>query len=363
MGHDKETLDFIVIGAQKSGTSSLFQYLRHHPEIFVPTVKEAAYFCHDGVFQTLSWSTYIGQLAYATEARDSADPALRWGTVTPRYMLGTSTGSPAQTNGYDERTVPRRIHERLPDVRLIAILRDPVARAVSNHRMLVGRGRDGRTFDEAVGELLASEALARSRRRPVEGSDYIVRGEYGRILSGYFDVFSREQLLVVFTEELEHDPAELLRRIQRFIGVAGDFAPHNLGERFNVGRAVAGFEWSRPSTWLSPSSPMGPHGVRRALADSSAARAVWAMPPARRRRQLLRPYERLASRVARWNRRRAPNGVRANAAPSAETLARLREHYAADGQLLLSLVGERPPWLGGEAQPVPSGREGDAQRG
>lgn len=340
----KEILDFIVIGAQKSGTTSLFQYLRHHPEVFVPTTKEADYFCYDGLFSTVDWSTYVDRLARTTGESTTADPARRWGTVTPRYMLGTSTGPSAAVDRYDERTVPRRICERLPQVRLIAILRDPVERALSNHHMLVRRRGERRTFDEAVAELLEAGSLERSRRRPAEGSDYVVRGEYGRILAGYFEMFPREQLLVVFTEELERDQQELLARIQRFIGVASDFTPENLGERYNIGRAELGFEWPHPSTWLSPSSPIGPHGLRRAAAGNAAARAAWSKLPRRRRRRLLTPYERLASRIAQWNRRRPPNELRANAAPSTETLARLRAHYASDGELLASQLGERPPW-------------------
>ncbi len=345
MSARKETLDFIVIGAQKAGTSSLFQYLRHHPEIFIPTIKEADYFCHDGVFDKVPWSVYIERLGRMTGGTAHADPTLHWGTVTPGYMLGTATGRNAQRGGHDERTVPRRILERLPDVRLIAILRDPVARAISNHRMLVARGDETRTFDEAAGELLTPGGLASSRRHPVEGSDYVIRGEYGRILSGYLEVFPREQLLIVFSEDLENEPAQLLPRIQRFIGVTGEFAPDNLGERYNVGRAVRGFEWSRPSTWLSPASPIGPHGVRRALAGSPTAQGLWRKLPNERRRRLLSPYERVTSRVAQWNRSRPVNDVRANATPSAATLARLRGHYAEDGELLASLIGARPPWL------------------
>ncbi|HEX4466691.1 MAG TPA: hypothetical protein VH025_05850, partial [Solirubrobacteraceae bacterium] len=190
-----------------------------------------------------------------------------------------------------------------------------------------------------------SESLERCRRRPTEGSDYVVRGEYGRILTGYFELFASEQLLVVFTEQLERDQQELLARIQRFIGVAADFTPENLGERYNVGHAELGFDWMHPSTWLSPTSPIGPHGVRRAVAGNASARAAWSKVSRQRRRRLLNPYERVASRIARWNRRRPPNELRANAVPSPETLARLREHYASDGELLVSQLGERPPWL------------------
>ena len=346
----KDTLDFIVIGAQKSGTTSLFQYLRRHPEVFIPIEKEVPYFSHDPAVHTVEWATYIGNIARkaARAAPDAAHLNRKWCTVTPHYGVGgvwEAMDGLADGNGYDERTVPRRIRERLPDVRLIAILRDPVERAVSHHRMLVRRGVEKRTLDEAIDELLRPEALEHSRRHPGEQTGYIVWGEYGRILSGYFDAFDREQMLVVFTDELERDSSQLLRRIQDFIGVSADFQPDNLGESYNVGRAERGFSWTSPSSWMGPTSPLSPQGVRRELRSNQAARGIWRSLPAERRRRLKRRHERLAVRTARWNRRKPPNEVKANAQPSPATLARLREHFTEDGERLSGLLGVTPPWL------------------
>ena len=156
----------------------------------------------------------------------------KWGTVTPQYMAGgilQSTHEIAARNGYDERTIPLRIRETLPDVRLIAILRDPVERARSHHRMRVAWGDERRSFAEAIDELLRPDALLRARMCPRHQTGYITWGEYGRILAGYLDVFHRQQILVVFTDELDRAPAQLLSRIQEFIGVKADFEPHNLG--------------------------------------------------------------------------------------------------------------------------------------
>jgi hypothetical protein len=346
----KETLDFIVIGAQKSGTTSLFQYLRHHPEIFVPVEKEVPYFSHDPALYKIEWSAYMSSIARNVPRASGvtvADPARKWGTITPHYTVGTvwEAMEGTQSSDYDERTVPSRIHERLPGVRLIAILRDPVERAVAHHRLFVRLGFERRTFDEAAAELLRDDALESTRAHPAQTTGYIVWGEYGRILSGYFDTFPHEQLLVAFTNQLEGAPEELLRRIHQFIGVNADFTPDNLGQRFNVGRAERGFVWRSPSTWLSPSAPMSPQGVRRALARSRVARAAWDNLPEGRRLHLKQPYERLASRTAKWNRSKPANEVRANTPPSAETLQRLREHFAQDGERLSALLGESPPWL------------------
>lgn len=343
MPAEKDILDFIVIGAQKAGTTSLFQYLRGHPEISLPAGKEVPYFSHDATYAR-DWSLYMGNLA---QHDGLVDPTRKWGTVTPQYMVGGVYKPEGQGDGttqYDERTVPRRIFERLPDVRLIAILRDPVARAVSHHRMLVTRGRERRSFDEAIAELLQPAALAGARRRPQEITGYVAWGEYGRILSGYFEVFHREQLLVTFTDELEHSPGELLRRLHRFIGVSAEFEPENLDQRFRVGSAGGSFSWTSPSSWLSPSSPLSPQGVGAAISRNKAARAVWHRMPESRQRRLGGRYQRIARLAAVRNRRSGANEVTANAEPSAATLALLREHYAEDAERLAVLLGARPPW-------------------
>jgi sulfotransferase family protein len=344
MAAQKQTLDFIVVGAQKAGTTSLFHHLKRHPEISVPTGKEVPYFSHD-VAYARDWSTYMSNLA---RHDGLADPARKWGTVTPQYMVGgvyKSASVTAASEHYDERTVPLRIHRRLPDVRLIAILRDPVARAVSHHRMLAARGHERRSFDDAIAELLDPDALRRARRTPQELTGYVTWGEYGRILAGYLEVFPREQLLVTFTDELELAPAELLRRIHDFVGVRADFEPDNLDRRFGAGRTARTFTWSSPSSWMSPSSPLSPQGIGAAISRNSAARAVWRSMPETRKRRLGGRYERIARRAAVRNRSARPTEVAANAPPSDATVARLRDHYGEDAERLAALLGVSPSWL------------------
>jgi hypothetical protein len=290
------------------------------------------------------------ELALGGDDEGAVNPVRKWGTVTPQYMIGgvfTPTSDVAAKGDYDERTVPLRIRERLPDVRLIACLRDPVERARSHHRMAVMVGRERRSFDDAVRELLRPDALERARREPQDGRDsmgYIAWGEYSRILAGYLDVFPREQLLVVFTEELRRAPVRLLSRIEEFVGVNADFEPDNLEKRYRVGAIERAFSWTSPSSWMSPSSPLSPQAVKRVIAGNSAARAAWHSMPAERQRRLARPYERLAAKTVIWNRRNPPNQVKANAEPSAETITRLREHYAHDSDQLAAVLGMLPPW-------------------
>jgi hypothetical protein len=338
MGAEKDILDFIIIGAQKAGTTSLFRYLRQHPEVAFPHSKEAPFFCVDDAYSR-GFASYMKNI---TRELEVPDPARKWGTSTPHYMAGgvyQSTSESAVENGYDERTVPTRMRESLPDVRLVAILRDPVERALSGHREAVMKGQDRRSFDDAISELLQPDALLSARRRPQHmGTGYVAWGEYGRILAGYFDVFPREQILVVFTDELERAPAPLLSRIQQFIGVEADFVPDDLGEKYNSGVAARQFSWRSPSTWMSPYSPVSPQGVQLALRHNSAVRAVWDVVPEGSQRRMRRRYQRVARRAALKNQRAGGDPV------SAATLERLREHYSEDTAQLADLLGVIPPW-------------------
>lgn len=325
----KNTLDFIIIGAQKAGTTTLFEYLRLHPELHLPPHKELPFFSNEAA-RARGWEDYI------SKAFTLADPHAKWGTATPHYMLGgLLEESNPQPGGevYDELTVPLRIHGLLPAVRLIAILRDPAERARSQHRMAVMNQMDKRTFAQAIDELLQPDALEQARREPRETAGYIVWGEYGRILAGYFEVFPREQILVLFTEELESDPKRLLRRIYEFVGVK-DFVPENIGTRYRTGGK------ERRLSWLTPYSRASPWALRRALITNPAAKALWHALPKLMRRRIDGMLVRFAHKIDFWNRRNEAGSPSSDSA----TLGRLQAHYAQDAQKLTELLGVNPPW-------------------
>ncbi|MGH2864280.1 MAG: sulfotransferase domain-containing protein [Solirubrobacteraceae bacterium] len=325
----KDKLDFIVIGAQKAGTSSLYEHLRQHPEIWLPAAKEAPFFSHDSVFKR-GFDTYLKAVGFSGQER-------RWGTVTPQYMVGgvyERGKGKAAAAAYDERTVPLRIHECLPDVRLVAILRDPVERARSHHQMMVMNRFEERSFDEAVEQLLRPESLADSRKNPDPTTGYVTWGEYGRILAGYFSVFPAEQLLVLFTTELEQAPEELLARVHGFLGVSADFVPDNLGVKYRPGGSERRF------AWLSPYRRLSPQGVKRSLKHRGAARAAWRLLPGRSRMRLRYGFDHFGYKVELWNRREG----QAVAPPSPAAVARLREHYEQDAGELATLLRASLPW-------------------
>jgi hypothetical protein len=194
-------IDFLLIGAQKSGTTSLYQYLVAHPQVFMPKAKEVEFFSDDSRFSRgleWYWNTYF-----------SAAPAeARKGEATTQYMM------------YPD--VPKRIRDAFPDVRLIAILRNPIDRAFSHYRMMAMRGEERRPFAECVKEVVGQD-------------EYLRFGEYGRILTEYLMHFDRRQLCVLFAEELARAPAAQIAHAFEFIGVDPTFRPDNLDKQYNIG--------------------------------------------------------------------------------------------------------------------------------
>ncbi len=342
--HRDEAIDFLVIGAPKSGTTSLFEYLRQHPEISLPPDKEAPYFSDDRIYGEVPWDEYLRR-AFPAPKRGRLS-----GTITPHYMspiTGVSeppVGEEPASAGYDDYTLPRRIHERLPSVRLIAILRDPVERAYSHHIQETRLGFESRPFAEAVDELIQPDALAHCRAQSTRTDCYVVLGEYGRVLKAYYDVFPRGRILVLFTEALAREPLAVLRRIYDFLGVTPDVEPRNLGKRYNVSAAEVKLSRISPATLV------------RVASSNPVARAVWRSLPDARKSAVLGRYRRLDFRFKTWNRRAA--AVTQPPTEDSAALERLRDHYAPDGRLLAKLLDYPPPW--GAADGASPGAAGDA---
>jgi hypothetical protein len=217
------SLQFIVIGAQKAGTTTLWRLLRDHPQLWLPPTKEAPFFSHTDVYER-------GFKEYLTRLGAPADGERLCGTVTPHYMHGWHDA--------DTRTVAQRIACQLPDVRLVALLREPIARARSQHAMARARGRERRGVDAAMSELLGAAALHEARRAPDDCNSYVVQGEYGRVLGDYLSCFARAALHVEHSADLAREPLAVVRRVLRFLGVSADYSPPAPERRSFVGGAA-----------------------------------------------------------------------------------------------------------------------------
>lgn len=329
----RPALDFVVIGAAKAGTTALFNLLRTHPELYLPERKELPYFAAP---KYTYFAYYESPVKFFADAFQHRRHGQLCGTVTPQYLFGwpwePQTPRTEAPSGPPEAIIPSRIRDAYPDVKLIAILRDPVARARSHHRMLTMAGYEQRSFDLSIDEQLRPDALAEARVQANVKNGYVALGEYARLLQGFFDIFPREQLLVLLHDELQRDPAAVCATVFAFLGVDTDFRPPNLESRHNEGGNRRRFAWLDLMRW------------QRAAARPAAVRALWRWVPHSLRLRILRRFDLAAWRLFLWNRVPIDASSLDPDPPSPETLARLRAHYREDGQRLRALLGVTPPW-------------------
>ncbi|MGI9042282.1 MAG: sulfotransferase domain-containing protein [Gemmatimonadales bacterium] len=201
----------LVIGTQKGGTTSLFNYLVQHPDVLQPFAKEIHYFDlhHE---RGLRW--YRGRFPYSLRLRGGALTL----DASPYYLVHPQ--------------VPRRAAELLPEAKLIAVLRNPVDRALSHYQHEVRGGRETLSFADAVDrepervageeERLASEPKYYSHNH--HRFTYIRRGQYVEQLRRWVEHYPRSQLLVLQSEWLFRDPAAATEAVQRFLGLG----PHRI---------------------------------------------------------------------------------------------------------------------------------------
>ena len=221
--------------------------------------------------------------------------------------------------------IARRIRELFPDVKLIAMLRDPVERAISSYWQTAVLGDDERSLDDALDEELSAEALEAARARPTDGHQHVVAGEYGRILEAYLGSFPREQLFVGSTAVLGSEPMVLLRELWRFLGVDDSHVPPNLGVRYQqrgTGRRVRALE-----------------ALPRVVKGTPGLRHAWGALPDRARASARGRMRTVAHRL---DQRKPARAEPMEQRPDPAVLARLRSHYAADAALLERLVGPVP---------------------
>lgn len=208
--------DFFVIGACRAGTTALFAALREHPEIFMPPVKEPHFFLSDDERSALASGMRhdLGRWHFTGPVSDPLDYARLFAGASAHQVVGEGS-----TGYLGSPTAARRISESLPRAKIIAILRDPVARAHAHYwfDVMWDFERAG-TFEQAL-----------ARREPPPDAklplDYVHHGLYHGHLSRYYERFAPDQIRVYLYEDWRDSPAEMLSDLCSFLGVDPELAP------------------------------------------------------------------------------------------------------------------------------------------
>lgn len=214
--------NFLIIGSAKSGTTSIAQYLNQHPQIYISPIKEPFFFSFQeekidfcGPGDHLSLRLAVNNLESYEKLFDGVSSETSIGEASTSYLYTPQAA--------------KRIYNRLPNVKLIAVLRHPVDKAYSSFLHQLREGYEPLTD--------FSEALRQENRRIQSNWMYFWHyrnnGFYYSKLKRYYDLFPREQIKVYLYDDFRKNPYEFIKNILNFLDVDGSFVP-DLSVKYNI---------------------------------------------------------------------------------------------------------------------------------
>lgn len=204
--------NFFIIGTPKGGTTSLYSYMKQHPDIFMSEIKEPRYFTYDE-----SNPEHVNSRAGKFPIRSMDDYLHLFNDVKDEKVAGEA--SP----GYLTSPLAcARIREFSPAAKLVASLRNPVDRAYSSYLMHVRAGKETRKVEDAM--------------KP--GEQCVEMGLYYENLSRYIQTFGRDKVKVVLFDDLKKDAVSVVKDLYEFLEVDPDFTP-DISMRHNSGGIVS----------------------------------------------------------------------------------------------------------------------------
>ncbi|HHT9137186.1 MAG TPA: sulfotransferase family protein [Candidatus Wunengus sp. YC60] len=229
--------DFLIVGAQKCGTSSLYRNLVKHPSVIPAFVKEI-YFFNTKYFQKgVKWyRAYFPLLPYKYYVTRICKRDFLTGEATPGYIFHPHA--------------PRRIFELLPDVKIIVLLRNPVDRAYSHYYHEVRKKRESLSFEDAI--KMEEERLRGEFDKIINDENYysfnylhysyLSRGIYVEQLQRLHQYFKKEHILIIKSEDFFKDSQATIEKVLQFLGLPGwqptDFKKVNVGSYQKMDPAV-----------------------------------------------------------------------------------------------------------------------------
>jgi sulfotransferase family protein len=198
VGMPNRIANFLIIGGMKCGTTSLYHYVRDHPQVFMPKYKALEFFT-GGVAWDRGIDWYRKQFAAAPADAVALGEASNVYAKYPRYP-----------------GVPERIARYAPDARLLYVIRDPIERIRSHYQHRVSEGRETDPFEIAA----------------VSNPMYVEYGSYGLQIDRYLEHFPREQLLVIRSEDLRADRRQTMSGVYRFLGIDPEWVSPNIDREF-----------------------------------------------------------------------------------------------------------------------------------
>ncbi len=245
--------NFFIIGANKSGTTALYRYLWQHPEIFLSPRKEPNFFAYGE-----------GDIAYPNIVTDLQEYMALFAGVAGETAIGEGSTSYLHNPSSIER-----IRQRIPDARIVAVLRQPAERAYSN---FVAAGMDGVESDSDFATALMQQESGVPDDWPAEYSllnwGYKRLGFYFEPVRQYLQAFDREHIRIYLYDDFQSDPKAMLKDIFGFLRVDEGFVP-DMSVRHNISgipKNRALHDWmNRAKFWVPAYKALVPQKLRQKI--------------------------------------------------------------------------------------------------
>lgn len=205
--------DFLIIGAARSGTTSLYEYLSEHP-LIIPGVGKEVYFFDKKFTKGINWyKTFFPTKINMSIIESKQKNKCITGEATPRYLHYPHA--------------PKRIFQFLPNIKLIVLLRNPIDRAYSHYQMEVSSGNEELSFEDAIEQ---EKDRIKEDMKKMENDEkfysvyfyrksYLTRGIYVDQLKRWFEFFPKEKFLILKSEDLYSDPSKIYQQTLDFLGL------------------------------------------------------------------------------------------------------------------------------------------------
>jgi len=205
--------NFILFGVQRSGTTSLYNYLIQHPYIVSSITKEIGFF-EANYFRGINWyKSHFPTTCHKYFLKQKRKHEIITGEATPSYI--------------NHPKAPERIFSMIPNIKLILLLRNPVDRAYSHYFQSVKLGRENLSFEKAID--IEAERLQGEEKKMLTNEDYyslayhnfayLSSGIYIKQLKNWKNIFSEEQLTIIKSEDLFSNPSSVLKQTFDFLNL------------------------------------------------------------------------------------------------------------------------------------------------
>jgi hypothetical protein len=255
--------NFILFGAAKAGTTSVYKYLEQHPDVFMSSFKEPGFFAFEGEKPQLN-----GPGAQKWVDRWVVTELAAYQQLFAEYNGQKAIGEASPYYIYYYQKTPQRIHHYLPDVKLIAVLRNPVERAFSNYVWAV------RDRAESLTDFKDALAAETTRIKDNWGPKwrYKDQGFYYQQLQPYYQTFKPEQIKICLYEDFVANPIAIMQDIFAFLAIDSSFTP-DMSKKHNTSKIPRNQIWHqflvKPHPIKSVIKPFLPPQFRQNLKENA----------------------------------------------------------------------------------------------